>query len=783
MRVVIIACTIGLVSSMWCHGAGREEPRLWGPAAVLSQLGYTDRDTQPRMSLAAVKEQCAKIGFTGTRISTSSDIFIIPLALVMQLCDRYPGADIVFSAPVPGLAAFFEVVFHLFESGELISSALRRHSIGDEAQSAVFVLWRAFALKDEIRRAQAIGVEVVDEAESHTVASVRAPRVVCEVGHASVRFESGIAYLDGAGIETFDQVYEHLSQYPPATVRGISLANNALTELPARAFERFSQLRFLSVSENPLRRIDADAFAGLAELRVLELERTGVTEFADKLFRPLSALEIVLCAHNRLVQLPTSLAHCGRLQVIDCTDNELTALGDMRALSALHVVCAGHNRLERVDETVIPTRARSFVCVLDNNRITVVSDDFFDALPDRCFIDLRHNPVWGKDAVNARLETAGFKELSSGERDRRGGIVASRVRERVYEDLRKKVLDYLYDKNLLKVPGVRYLIERKHSAAQVYTRSYEFGVALNRYCGWGTLILGCAGAGIGGGVAYFVKAAAKRMVQAAVVGAVVGGFVSVGKNFFYEGDDFFLDRGNGTVYACAALKERYVGTSRMIALLTVLKQYLLALNTYLYWLVHYDELHTDDDGVRRLIERFDEQLHVVTVELLPIATEPEFVCMVASLLDGEALAAVRSYAGVGTFDGGALDAVAMDKSASYVFCGGDLIVKLRDVVVMLAGVINTAKTAIGNRYFGHDDATVIFKLAEQDRQVQLELARLREGYFGTIIGEMDRAHHDGVMRDEYVHLQQLTTDTQQLFAALSDKAVDVGGRLLAHTED
>lgn len=87
-------------------------------------------------------------------------------------------------------------------------------------------------------------------------------------------------------------------------LRGLSIRNNDLSELPEGVFRDLDELRNLDLVDNSLRRLPEGIFAGLHHLDVLGLSSNQISELPQNLFGGLKNLRLLNLAANQLTELP-----------------------------------------------------------------------------------------------------------------------------------------------------------------------------------------------------------------------------------------------------------------------------------------------------------------------------------------------------------------------------------------------------------------------------------------------------------------------------------------------
>ncbi|XP_014483858.1 PREDICTED: lutropin-choriogonadotropic hormone receptor isoform X2 [Dinoponera quadriceps] len=109
-------------------------------------------------------------------------------------------------------------------------------------------------------------------------------------------------------------------------VTKIDLTNNNITDIPIRAFHRFSNLEILFLRRNHLQAIHDNAFVNLATLRILELDENYLTNIPAAAIN-LPSLEELSISNNRIEQLTEdALRNAYNLVSLDLRGNPIKVI-------------------------------------------------------------------------------------------------------------------------------------------------------------------------------------------------------------------------------------------------------------------------------------------------------------------------------------------------------------------------------------------------------------------------------------------------------------------------
>ncbi|XP_076055797.1 remoulade isoform X2 [Oratosquilla oratoria] len=111
----------------------------------------------------------------------------------------------------------------------------------------------------------------------------------------------------------------------PPDAKQLDLSNNAITRLPARAFQRLHDLEKLDLKDNKIRVIQPGAFANLTSLKKLDLSNNLLTVLNASHFHGLTSLTKLKLGKNRLERIQEgAFDNLPNLRVVDLSNNQLS---------------------------------------------------------------------------------------------------------------------------------------------------------------------------------------------------------------------------------------------------------------------------------------------------------------------------------------------------------------------------------------------------------------------------------------------------------------------------
>lgn len=128
---------------------------------------------------------------------------------------------------------------------------------------------------------------------------------------------------------TIDVSHQDLEVWPdedqiPHRVTTINACKNKLTTVIS--FARFSGLLDVDISRNLIVTLEGMDLLMLVNLRKLDISRNLLTS-VDQLATDLRSLEVLLCQHNSISELPNGMGKLIRLKSLNISFNKLTTLG------------------------------------------------------------------------------------------------------------------------------------------------------------------------------------------------------------------------------------------------------------------------------------------------------------------------------------------------------------------------------------------------------------------------------------------------------------------------
>jgi Leucine-rich repeat (LRR) protein/HPt (histidine-containing phosphotransfer) domain-containing protein len=196
-------------------------------------------------------------------------------------------------------------------------------------------------------------------------------------------------------LESLNLCWNRITDIPASIVnmtslRRLNISNNSLEIIPPE-LGQMTRLKRLNLSENKLRNIP-DSIGELACLDRLILSRNNLTHISDKVFENLNNLQIVDLQHNKLTELPTTIARNNireliannnflekipsnvgtglpRLKKLILHENRLSSLPTkLDGLSSLKHLSLSGNHLEQIP-SAIGTMSNLRVLQLSHNKL------------------------------------------------------------------------------------------------------------------------------------------------------------------------------------------------------------------------------------------------------------------------------------------------------------------------------------------------------------------------------------------------------------------------------
>lgn len=603
--------------------------------------------------------------------------------------------------------------------------------------------------------------------------------LLCEQGREWVAgcYSEGRVSLHSQGLHSIHDLALLAQVIGDQPVEVLDLSNNAICEVPSRAFSCFPHLKTIILYNNPLRSIALDAFEGVPHLTILDMSKAELTALPDQVFNLIPELEQLILGHNELAVLP-SLAVCSRLRLLALQHNHITDLPDMTAHRALEVLDVSDNLLSTGAEHMLPAVGSSLQSLLlRNNVIARLTPGFLRRIPVHGATDLRGNPIWDDTTQVALMtEGEGYQQISA-DAISVGRALAGQIRDVVYTDTREKLLDYLISHHLLHESVIGDEVRRARPLSAISTRPTDVGLMIYQNGHWiplvGIVIGGVAGAGLMLFLKFGAQSIASYLGAGALVGSVAGGvighFVS---DCYYDGDQhFYLNSGSGDgVHMSSEMRDLYVGTYRLTVLLAVLKQYLIACNTCLYWLLHYDELLDAGESVEVVMKRLDSLLHVRGDAPLARPSDAGCVVLLSELLSSSAIAEVRRHAPDDIFPAQSMVDQPLAHCATYPFLGVEKLTLVRTALCRFAQVARTLRAGLMQRYIGTRDHHHLLAVIGEVEVLRSALLSLKSDVLLPTCQAMERANQlSTAWYAEIYHLFGVTDDTLNLFTDLEEQ--------------
>ncbi|KAJ1527603.1 hypothetical protein ONE63_007566 [Megalurothrips usitatus] len=203
----------------------------------------------------------------------------------------------------------------------------------------------------------------------------------------------------------------------PFRLTRLSLADNRLRTVAARAFANLAALRDLDLSHNLIADVPHDAFLGMSSLQRLNLSRNSLSSrpLSADLFKELGQLTRVSLSHNKLTgdingdTLPWS----GSIRELDLSYNELTGVsaGAWRRLPSIQALDLSHNKLQSLTPDAFSELRSLERLDLSWNALTTLRPGSLSGLGALRALDMSHNGLTGAGGGSPFAPLAGLASL------------------------------------------------------------------------------------------------------------------------------------------------------------------------------------------------------------------------------------------------------------------------------------------------------------------------------------------------------------------------------------
>lgn len=654
--------------------------------------------------------------------------------------------------------------------------------------------WLEVALRDDV----GVGEERIPTTSSYTSGSASASdatpeeyeEVAPETLFACPTFllsdclqEAGVFSLARRGITTLGEEAARITDLLEPLVRDrikvLDLSGNALTCLDNAGafFASFPSLEVIIIDSNPfLTHMPVTPFLDARRLKSVSARHCSIATIDADLLHRLGGLESLILSHNVITHVPET-PHASVIKIVDLAYNKLTSLPDFSLATHLEFLDVSHNLIRSCLPGLLPQGTHGvslsfFLC--SHNAIEEIPVDFLRGFT-RGVVDMRENPVWA-GTQDAALDAEDFHTLSELARDQ-GAVLASTVRRALADDVRTKLCAYLLATQKLKAAIIERELMRHRPVGVIQTKAIDIGMWFYQHSGWlllgVTLLTGGVGAGVG---AIFHKIArdvvmqqAKRALIGAGIGVGIGAVASLwGYHAFLKDEYFYCDRGTGPVYMTTPLKKLYVGMGRIVAFLSVLKQYLVAFKTGLYWLSHYDELAARPDRVDHIMRELERALHSGVEVVLSRVDDATTLALLHDLLGENPLEEAKQYAAPGVIAASLLDSQDFATSdATYPYLGITSLTLIRTAVSECATAARIVRALLVNRYTGSETHRGACSLISTAEHFAVTLATIKDRIIVPLIVQMrEQGHTTFEWYHELCHCQVLVERTREFLAEL-----------------
>ncbi|MDQ5890160.1 MAG: leucine-rich repeat-containing protein-coupled receptor 6 [Candidatus Dependentiae bacterium] len=593
--------------------------------------------------------------------------------------------------------------------------------------------------------------------------------------------KAGRLDLSSQGLNTLDDFCQAVTTiFSPtelAGIRELSLSGNQIAALPAGIFSCFPNLESLSVGNNPLKSIAPKALQGLEHLLKLFIADVPDLDMPADFLQYTPRLQIFFASGCRLKEM-ISLRSVPHLKVFDVSNNRLSSIPDMSFLGNMRVCNAMDNVIEICDLSRLPRNARGEISLtalqLNDNAIQVVPSALYDMMPrSGLLITLHNNPVWErqKKAMTSALAQSGYQAFPR--QCQFDGLIAARdVSATLFADISEKLCSFLAKEKPIVSSVIAHEIGRKRLLANIETKGADRAHWVDENSWWIIGGVAVVTGGVGAGVGYFVKktgeVAARRAVACGTAGAV-GGLAAayVGCHLVSDGGYVFLDTGSQTVQMTSELKALYGGVSRMVALLAMLKQYLVVCNTCLEWLFRYDTYAVNSRRVDAVITYLEKQMNLQRQKFFARIDDPTTIALLHELSAEDPLAEIKKHTPDDLFFGTRLDEVSLDTDATFMWIELEKIYVVRTVIMKFSAAAKALRAILVNRYLGTYDHAQVCRIVCDGKILCDELKCVVSDIVMPLLTGMELAGETGeAWYKELLHLRLIADETVRLLQEL-----------------
>ncbi len=141
------------------------------------------------------------------------------------------------------------------------------------------------------------------------------------------------------------------------TLRGLSVANNAIEDIPNKWFKGVPSLRSLNLDANRIHSIPPNTFQGIeTSLKTLELNENKLKKIPKHTLRKLTNLEGLELSHNRIKKIHARSFNASRkLVTLDLSNNHLEDISPIafEGMNNIEKIDLRHNGLITLDERTV----------------------------------------------------------------------------------------------------------------------------------------------------------------------------------------------------------------------------------------------------------------------------------------------------------------------------------------------------------------------------------------------------------------------------------------------
>jgi hypothetical protein len=242
----------------------------------------------------------------------------------------------------------------------------------------------------------------------------------------------------------------------------------------------------------------------------------------------------------------------------------------------------------------------------------------------------------------------------------------------------------------------------------------------------------------------------------------------LGLRYAIRDGQIYINCGLDSVLMTSGMRAQYIGMARIVALLSVLKQYVVATNVCLQWLMRYDEYAADPHRVHHIMERLEEQMHLATQRLFARIDDPTTLALLHTLLSANPLTEIQKHVAEDIFPVGAFEAIDVTTDADITWFGGHRLEMLRNTIVQMAGVARIARALIMKRYWGDIDHARLCRIIVEAEPLGQALNSVIIDVLGPLVHHLGAHHPHDQLVEELQHVRDVAGASIELLHSFAN---------------